>query len=144
MLLREITRIQLGQPRKNNTAAFMDDYILITQEHPFNHKARIYNGAVLEVYPMGNAVHVSDVMTTAPRSGAGTAAVKFLTSLADRHRVKLELLAKAYSKDKKYITDTEQLANWYKKMGFHVDDEFIEDPDDLEGYEEINMTYFPK
>jgi len=33
------------------------------------------------------------------------------------------------------------MAKWYKKTGFHVDDEFIDDPDDLEGYEQIDMVY---
>ena len=144
MLLREVTRIQLGQPRKNSTKAFIDEFFYKTQEHPFNSRARIYNGAVIEIYPMGNNIHISDVMTTAPKSGAGTTAIKFLTALADKHTVKLELIAKAYSRDKRFITDTEQLANWYKRLGFHVDDEFIDNPDDLEGYEEVNMTYFPR
>jgi len=144
MLLREITRIKLGQPAKNNTTAFIDDFFTNTQEHPFNNKARIYAGAVLEIYPMGNVIHISDIMSTAPNSGAGSKAISFLINLADKHRVKLDLTAKAYARDKKFITDTAQLANWYKKMGFVVDDEFIDDPDDLEGYEEVNMAYYPK
>jgi hypothetical protein len=64
--------------------------------------------------------------------------------LADKHRVKLDALAKAYSRDRRYITDTEQLVKWYIKHGFVVEDELVDDPSDLEGYEEIQITYYPR
>lgn len=143
MLIKEITEITLKNGN-SNIKNFINDYIDQTQEHPFNAKARIYNGSVLEIYPFNNNIHISDIMSTAPRTGAGTAGIKFLMMLANKHNVKLELIAKAYSRDKKYITDTEQLAKWYMRLGFQIDDEYVEDPNDLEGYEQINMIYYPR
>jgi hypothetical protein len=146
MRLRQLTevRIKLGQGRKNHTTEFIADFFDMTSEHPFNSKARIYKNSVIEIYPLGENIHISDIMSLSPKSGAGTDAINMLTLLSDKHRVKLELTAKAYHKDKKFVTNTEDLVRWYKKLGFYVDDEFIDDPDDVEGYEEVNMTYSPR
>lgn len=142
MLISEV--IKLGQTRSDNTDSFMKEYYELTQPHPFNNRARIYGHSVLEVYPILKEIHISDIMTMSPQSGAGTQALQMLTGLADKHRVILDGLAKAYSRDSRYITDTEQLVKWYIKHGFVVDDEFVDDPSDLEGYEEINIKYYPK
>lgn len=143
MLISEIT-IKLGSGRTDNTDAYLRELNSITQEHPFNGRARILGNAAIEVYAANKNIHISDIQSLAPNTGAGSAALKLLTDLADKHHVKLDLTAKAYAKDKKYVTDTAQLAAWYKRMGFHVDDEFIDDPDDLEGYEQIDMMYYPR
>ena len=140
----EVTRITLGKPKVDKTKEFIEDFFDNTQEHPFNRKARIYGDAVIEIYPVGNEIHLSDILSIQPKSGAGTKAVRFLTALADKHSVKLSLTAKAYSRDKNYVTDTEQLARWYKKLGFEITDDIVDDPDDLEGYEQIDMTYYPR
>ena len=140
-------RIRLGgfgrQPSKNYTEPFLKDYIEITQEHPFNSKARIYNNAVIEIYSRRNEIHISDVLSTQPRSGAGTAAIKMLKKLADKHNIKLDLTAKSYHTDQKFVTDTETLVRWYRKLGFIIDDEFIDDEEDLEGVEQVDMKYLP-
>jgi len=133
-----------NQGSSNNTEAFLQDYYDNTSEHPFNARARVYDNSVLQIYPMGNKIHVSDVLTLQPRSGSGTKAMQFLKALSDKHRVKLDLTAKAYSSDNKFVTDTEQLVRWYSKLGFEIDDEFIDDIDDLEGVEEVDMIYHPK
>lgn len=133
-----------GQRSGNNTEAFLQDYYDNTSEHPFDNRTRVYDNSVLKIYPMGNQIHISDVLTLNPRTGAGTKAIQFLKTLSDKHRVKLDLTAKAYSSDNKFITDTEQLVRWYSKLGFEIDDEFIDDVNDLEGVEEVDMIYYPK
>jgi len=133
-----------SQRSGNNTEAFLQDYYDNTSEHPFNPSARVYGDSVLEIYPMGNQIHISDVLTLNPRSGGGTKAIQFLKALSDKHRVKLDLIAKAYSSDNKFITDTENLVRWYLKLGFEIDDEFIDDVNDIEGVDEVDMIYYPK
>lgn len=141
-------RIKLGgfnAKPKNNTEQFLQDYYSNTEDHPFNSKVRVYNGAMLEISPWDNEIHIGDITSTAPRSGAGTAGMKFLTSLADKHNVKLDLTAKAYSNDPERIGDTEQLARWYQRLGFQVDPDSMpdDDLDDFEGLDQIDMKYWP-
>lgn len=132
-------RIQLGRKVDGKRAqAFMDEYHSDSQEHPFAHTARILHGAVVEASKDGNEVHIHDIRTTSPRSGAGTKALKHLTNLADKHNVKLNLFAKAYSNSPDHINNTERLVKWYEKHGFQH-----EEPD----YDErwgSDMKYYPK
>lgn len=126
------------------TTSFMDEFFEVSDEHPFNRKARIFEGTIIELYPLFNEIHISDIVSTQPRSGAGARAIKNLMKLANKHRVKLNLTAKAYSNDGKFITDTEQLVKWYMRLGFNITDNLVDDPNDLEGLEEVEMTYFPR
>lgn len=143
MLLREAITIRSnGGSDKINS--FINDFFDMTDEHPFNRKARVYNGVVIELVPFGNEIHISDIVSTQPRSGQGAKAIKFLQSLANKHRVILELTAKAYSNDSRHITDTIKLAQWYMRLGFRITDDLVDDPNDLEGLEEIEMKYFPR
>jgi hypothetical protein len=143
MKINEVTRIKLGQPRTDNTTKFIEDYYKLTSEHPFSEKIRVFGNVMLELYPFNGNIHLSDIRTMAPKSGAATNAIKMLTELADRNHVKLELIAKPYSKDKQHITDIEVLVNFYKKHGFTVDEDF-DDEDGYEGFDEVGMTYFPR
>lgn len=136
-------RIKLGQGKTDKTGKFMEDYFKLTTPHPFSDKIRVFGNVMLELYPYDKNIHLSDIRTMAPQSGAATKALKMLTELADRNFVKIDLIAKPYSKDKKHITDINTLVNFYKKHGFTVDDDF-ENDDDFEGYDEVGMTYFPR
>ena len=132
-------RIQLGRKADGKRAqAFMDEYHSDSQEHPFAHTARILHGAVVEASKDGNEVHIHDIRTTSPRSGAGTKALKHLTNLADKHNVKLNLFAKAYSNSPDHINNTERLVKWYEKHGFQH-----EEPDYDESWGS-DMKYYPK
>jgi hypothetical protein len=141
-------KIKLGSGRSDNTQAFMDELDTLTSEHPFNPAMRILGNATVEARPFNKQIHISDIVSLAPKSGAATQAMKVLTGLADKHRVKLDLTAKAYHNDKRYVTDTAVLVKWYRKLGFVVDDEFMDDDaiehDDFEGYDEIDMIYHPR
>lgn len=135
----EPIRIQLGRkPDGKRAQAFMDEYHSDSQEHPFAHTARILHGAVVEASKDGNEVHIHDIRTTSPRSGAGTKALKHLTNLADKHNVKLNLFAKAYSNNSDHINNTERLVKWYEKHGFQH-----EEPDYDESWGS-DMKYYPK
>lgn len=116
---------------KAQREAFMDDFWNQTTAHPFDDRSRIFqNKATLEVWPCGSKIHISDIMSLAPKSGAGTEALTFLKGLADKHGVSLEGTAKAYHNDKAKITSTKRLVKWYEKHGFQIGD-----GDDDEGYD---------
>lgn len=133
----DLHRIKLTKSSGNATQ-FIKDLVSDSDEHPFNSAARILHGAIVHVSPVGNQIHLHDIQTLEPRSGAGTKALKHLTSLADKHGVKIGIHAKAYSKRPEYITSTPRLIKWYKKHGFQHDEPDY-DPD--YGSE---MTYYPK
>ena len=148
MRLYEIERIKLGKGKSDKTNLFLADLENITSEHPFDSRSRILNNATIEVSTFAGDIHISDIRSLAPNSGAGTEAIKILMQLADKYHIRLHLIAKAYSKDPKYITDTNKLIKWYQKLGFVVDDEFLDDRavelNDYEGYDEVEMVYYPK
>lgn len=145
MRLYEINRIRLGNTGPNNKVDnFMKDYIIASDEHPWNPKTRIMQNTMMEVYPTGNTIRISDIQSIFPSQGNAAKAIQELKQLADKNSVKLELTAKAYSKSPEHITDTEKLTKWYMKMGFQIDDEFVDDPEDLEGIEQVDMVYYPK
>ena len=143
MKIYEVLRLRLGQHNNDAARAFINDFETQTQENPLNPRQRIYDNAKIELYVSGRNVRISDIQTMKPRSGAATKAIKFLQQLANTHGVKLELTAKAYVSDRKYVTDTTDLVRWYYKLGFELDDELVDDIDDLEGVEEVNMIYRP-
>ena len=104
-----------------NVDSFMDEVHKSTSDHPFDNRARIYkNKATFELHKHDGHIHLSDIRTLQPKSGAGTEALKHLTGLADKHGVKISGVAKAYSNDKKHITDSKKLSGWYAKHGFKV------------------------
>lgn len=148
MKIFEVTRIKLGSNKNVRTDLFLSDLEKITTDHPYDNRSRILKNATIEVSAFNNDIHISDIRSLLPRTGAGTEAMNMLTDLADKHNVKLHLLAKAYSKDPKFVTDTIKLIKWYSSLGFVVDDEFLDDHaiehGDYEGYDEVEMVYYPK
>lgn len=124
---------------KESANAFLDELDATSKPHPFDNRHRIINdNASVDVsHSMDGGIHLHDINTLAPRSGAGTAALKHLTKLADKHNVDIEGHAKAYnqtSKDK--ISKTSQLTAWYKKHGFKIGE-----GDAADGY---HIRYSPK
>lgn len=115
-------RIKLGAKpeRTNNTEDFMDALWEQSDEHPFDRRSRILGDTTVEVSPFEDAIHISDIRSLAPKSGAGTAALKRLIEMADMYGVPLEGTAKAYHGDDRYIGSSKRLAQWYKKHGFEI------------------------
>lgn len=113
---------------------FLAAYYGATQEHPFNHRARIHGMATLELSPSlddrAHGVHIHDVMALEPRAGHGTKAMQFLCALADQYGVFLEGVAKDYRGDR---MTTKQLLNWYATFGF-VKAHFASDDYDPDAY----------
>jgi hypothetical protein len=102
----------------DNIKAFMDDYYAQTQNHPFSNNTQIIHNVMLQVSPFDKEIHISDIQTMAPGTGAGSKALQFLKGLADKHHVTLSGFAKAYANDPKYITKNADLFKFYKSNGF--------------------------
>ena len=137
-ILNEV-KLTLGlKPSGEKAEAFMKEFHEDSIEHPFNGRARIYHGASVEASKDGNEIHIGDLLSLYPKSGAGTEALTNLTKLADKHGVKLNLFAKAYSNRPEHITSTPRLIKWYRKHGFQH-----EEPDYDPSYGS-DMKYYPK
>lgn len=105
-----------------NTDAFIRDLHDTTEEHPFNHNARIYGTpgkhALIHVSPDAKGVHLHDIVSYDPGGGVGTSALQHLTRLADKHKIEISGVAKAYSNNPEHIRSTPKLKSWYTKHGF--------------------------
>lgn len=110
--------IKLSATRKKPSDAFLDEFWEKTKPHPFDSRTRLYGHAAIHLSPMSDGrVHMHDIMTLSPKSGAGTSALKFLISLADKHGTGIHGVAKAYTGNSDHL-DQKKLVAWYKKHGF--------------------------
>jgi hypothetical protein len=138
----EIAPIKLGQTNNARAREFMQELYDYTDEHPFNHRQRILGSTAIEVSAVRtqNRIHLHDILSLEPNKGHATKAIGYLKALANKHIVKIELFAKAYSNSPKHITDTAHLVKWYEKLGFEIDDENYDEEYVDEG---VNMLYYP-
>ena len=127
--------IRLGQVNTGPANEFLQDFENMSDEHPFNHKARVVGGAAIKLGRYQNRIHISDITSLEPGKGHGGTAMKMLIKLAHKHNVGLELFAKAYRDDR---MSTEQLVKWYQKLGFHI----VDDLDDLDLDDGVEMRYY--
>ena len=118
------TGIKLSMKPKNPVLeAFMADFIAGTSAHPFDRQLRIWNDAVgLSVYPFDGRIHFATIMTfTEKNKGSASNAIKWLTALADKHQVEMDLepvpIKNAGAREGKNLNKTE-LTAWYKRLGF--------------------------
>lgn len=132
------TRIKLGSKvNRPDWDSIMDEIYSGSQEHPFSSSERVFdNRATFHAYPVGDELHLSDIRSLQPNSGAGTDTLNYLKAIADKHGVPITGTAKTYHSGDKYIQDTERLADWYRKRGFEVGEGYPED-----GYE---IRYNPR
>lgn len=117
-------RIKLGSIQSDpDLKDFMEEYFDISEPHPFNQKYRILGNSMVHISPMKTKIHIHDIVSLLPKSGAGTDTMKELIELSKKYHIPLTGFAKAYHSDDKFVTDTEKLLNWYKKLGFVVTQE---------------------
>lgn len=103
--------------------AFMDEFRQNTYPNPFDPSMRVHNDSVgLSVRPWNGHIHLSFIVSFDKKeSGNASKSLKWITELADKHDVKMDLevapVKTAGSKDGKSLTKT-QLKSWYKRFGF--------------------------
>jgi len=115
--LLEVIKLKLGGLPSREVEGFVAELNSLTTEHPFNHKARVYGRAIVEVRPFERKIHIVDVYTNTPSQGHGSKAMRLLCKLADKHKVDMTLFAWAY-KDDQNLMNTDELKDWYTTFGF--------------------------
>jgi hypothetical protein len=128
--------VRLGKPNEGPADAFIQDFLDMSDEHPFNPRVGIIGGAAIELSKFHGNIHLSDITSLDPGKGHSSTAMRLLTKLADKHNVVIELIAKAYRDDR---MSTEELVQWYQRLGFKL----MQDPDDLDLDYGVEMRYIP-
>ena len=132
--MNEALVLKLGSAgNKEKHDAFMKDLHSTSHEHPFNHRMRIIGNASVHVSPGPESIHLHDIVSHERNSGAGSKALKHLTSLADKHKVTISGTADAYENRK----HTGRLKDWYVRHGFNADSKGSK----IDGY---RIKYTPK
>ena len=76
--------------------------------------------AVVSVYPdLDGGVHISEIITIESGKGYGTAGLKAILDIADRHNEPVHLVAKKIGTNKAMLSTT-ALRDWYGRHGFAV------------------------
>src|SRR5271170_6477459 len=96
--------------------AFMKDLWAQTTGNPFNNRERVWKEkAIIEARPFSGNIHLSFIRSVERGEGQGSEGLKFLTGLADKHGVKIDLDAKPVGKG----LNKGNLVSWYKRHGFN-------------------------
>lgn len=109
-----------GSNHTERSERFVKDLHVTSKRHPLNNHARLVGNASVEVSGGYDGIHLHDIISHDPESGAGTKALKHLTKLADKHKVPIRGYAKAYSDREGHINKNKDLKGWYHKHGFEI------------------------
>jgi hypothetical protein len=121
MLLNEIKLGTKSDPEA--LKAFMADMRANTEAHPFARGMVIHNDSVgVEVSIFDGKIHLSSIMSFVQKNaGEASKTLKFLTDLADKHQVIMDLavspIKNAGAREGKSLTKA-QLTAWYGRYGF--------------------------
>lgn len=112
-----------------NLDGFMRDYQAATLEHPLNRRARVWivseaskeHYIATEIRPFDGKIHIGDFINSVAR-GAGHASfvLKRICTLADQHRVALDLFPVPCGQGGLGV---DALIAWYKRYGFRGDED---------------------
>lgn len=101
---------------KSVLTAFMQNLWSQTYGNPFNPRERVWNDvAGIECRPFDGRIHLSFIRSFEKNTGGGRDALKFLTDLADKHGVEMDLDAKPVGDDGLKVN---KLRSWYMRNGF--------------------------
>jgi 8-oxo-dGTP pyrophosphatase MutT (NUDIX family) len=106
-----------GAQKNPALTAFMQDLWAQTKGNPFNNAERVYqNKSIIEARPFDGRIHLSFIRSVEQGKGWGTEGLKFLTDLADKHGVEIDL--DADPPHGMEVLSQSQLISWYKRHGF--------------------------
>jgi len=112
--------VQREEASKESLDAYMKEFWAKTEGNFLDPKSRIYSDMWLELRPFAGAIHLSFMLTMEQGQGNAHKAMKFMTDLADKHGVPMDLLAKATGNLKGKMT-TAQLKRFYARYGFQIE-----------------------
>lgn len=100
-----------------NTDLFEEDFRRATKKHPISFMRTIFDVKLHISSPCEGFIRLHMIGTpySRRRQGFASNALRWLCSLADRHKITLELLASAQDEDS---PSNYELRCWYKKFGF--------------------------
>lgn len=116
----------------SNMASFLGELAIITFLNPLSGRHHVFTfpgGAAVMVRlagPKGDAIHISEFVSTMQRMGHGTTAMQRLVELADRHGILLTLHAIPYGYNP---IPTGKLIRFYQEHGFQVRKGGMDDED---------------
>jgi hypothetical protein len=121
MKLLEITLTVPGESPEQK--AFIKEWNQISRPNPMSDRFRLLGNVGVELWPWQGTIRIARVISTEKKGeGQGTAAMKKLMQLADKHHVALTGEVKPFSggaTNRPSLT-VGQLKAWYKKLGFDV------------------------
>lgn len=101
---------------KEAVDAFIEEFWENTTHNPFSNRERVWqNVAGIECVKWEGCIHLSFIRSFEKGTGAGSAALKWLCQLADKHGVPIELHAKPVGKGG---LTANKLREWYMRHGF--------------------------
>jgi hypothetical protein len=127
-------------PRRD-VEGFMKEFVASTKQHPLGSSGRLYGNVAIDVEAFANGILLGDMNVASERNaGAGSAALKFLTGLADKYNVPITGTALAYEHTGGSNAQVdERLFKWYHRHGFEVQAHKMDD-----GMEGIDIEYQPR
>lgn len=117
--MRQFINLVENAQSKTSVESFIDDFESISTLDKAD-GGRVIDGTNVIVHVSksrynANAVFLDDMKTNTKGSGGGKKAIATIVSLADKHGVTIELLAKSFQEDG---LTTPQLIEWYSRYGF--------------------------
>jgi hypothetical protein len=110
--------------RPDKVKAFIDRFYDMTQTNPLMPSARVSADAtvMMEIAPYGDGIYLKSIQSLYPgeRKGGATRMFNQLFDLADELGVTLHGTVAAYGTHEGFLTQ-KQLIEWYKRLGFEVD-----------------------
>jgi hypothetical protein len=103
--------------------AMLEEYVATTVPNPVG-RGRVVNvgpdaWALVDLWPGGGRVWLKEIRAIEFGKGHGTAALRFVLALADKHEVTVQLQAhRIMTIDRKFGLSTAQLKRWYARHGF--------------------------
>ncbi len=121
--------IKLGHvPKADSDAAleaFLDDFFEQTKDHPFLRNGSVWKDSVVfEVSKFDGKIHLGFIQTLYKKQGHANEAMKWITELADKHQVTMDLYPQPVGTDKgmtdgkRNIMSRNELVRFYAKFGF--------------------------
>ena len=117
-----LSEIKISLKSNPNLDAFMKEYHEHTTQHPWSPRMSVWQDKVMaEVSKWQGRIHISSIMSLEKNKGHSSEFMKWLTALADKHQVTMDLdvhpIKNAGNKDGKDLNKT-QLRAWYVRNGF--------------------------
>lgn len=112
--------INIVENTSDSVEDFMRDFESMTT-HDADDGGRVLNDVIVYISKSKyseNSIYIEDMKTANKSEGRGGKALDAILSLADKHKINVEILAKSFGEGG---PDTSKLISWYERHGFKVE-----------------------